>query len=156
MNLKRNENGFTIIEVVLVLAIAGLIFLMVFVAYPALSRNRQDTQRRNNLTEISGQLSQYMTNNSGKLPSNSASSGSTTFGGFMERYLKDSDFQDPKEGNYKIEAGTAGDKELPIGTIQYIRKATCDGENATGSGTERQAALRVKLASSGHFCLSVK
>ena len=38
---KQNINskkGFTIIEVVLVLAIAGLIFLMVFVALPALQR----------------------------------------------------------------------------------------------------------------------
>ena len=32
---KSNKKGFTIIEVVLVLAIAGLIFLMVFIALPA-------------------------------------------------------------------------------------------------------------------------
>ena len=41
MNLKANlksqtKKAFTIIEVVLVLAIAGLIFLMVFIALPAL------------------------------------------------------------------------------------------------------------------------
>ena len=33
---KQTKKGFTIIEVVLVLAIAGLIFLMVFIALPAL------------------------------------------------------------------------------------------------------------------------
>ena len=31
----KSKKGFTIIEVVLVLAIAGLIFLMVFIALPA-------------------------------------------------------------------------------------------------------------------------
>ena len=37
---KYNLNpGFTIIEVVLVLAIAGLIFLMVFIALPAIQRS---------------------------------------------------------------------------------------------------------------------
>ena len=34
----RRKNGFTIIEVVLVLAIGGLIFLMVFIALPALQQ----------------------------------------------------------------------------------------------------------------------
>ncbi|MCL2869540.1 prepilin-type N-terminal cleavage/methylation domain-containing protein, partial [Candidatus Saccharibacteria bacterium] len=44
-NTSRNKHfktrqGFTIIEVVLVLAIAGLIFLMVFIALPALQRSQ--------------------------------------------------------------------------------------------------------------------
>ena len=39
---KSNTKGLTIIEVVLVLAIAGLIFLMVFIALPALQRNQRD------------------------------------------------------------------------------------------------------------------
>ncbi|MBS7346174.1 MAG: type II secretion system protein, partial [Candidatus Sacchiramonaceae bacterium] len=44
---KHKKYGFTIIEVVLVLAIAGLIFLVVFIALPALQRNQRDTQREN-------------------------------------------------------------------------------------------------------------
>ena len=36
--LYKTQQGFTIIEVVLVLAIAALILLMVFVALPAFSR----------------------------------------------------------------------------------------------------------------------
>lgn len=35
-NQNSTKKGFTIIEVVLVLAVAGLIFLMVFLALPAL------------------------------------------------------------------------------------------------------------------------
>ena len=41
----QKEKGFTIIEVVLVLAIAGLIFLMVFIALPALQSSQRDTAR---------------------------------------------------------------------------------------------------------------
>ena len=65
---KANTNskkGFTIIEVVLVLAIAGLIFLMVFVALPALQRSQRDTQRRNDLSRVDTSLVQYQTNNQG-------------------------------------------------------------------------------------------
>ena len=39
---ELKQKGFTIIEVVLVLAIAALIFLMVFIALPALQRNQRD------------------------------------------------------------------------------------------------------------------
>ena len=43
---QAKQEGFTIIEVMLVLAIAALIFLMVFVALPALQRGsaRHSTQ----------------------------------------------------------------------------------------------------------------
>ena len=40
--MAKNKKGFTIIEVVLVLAIAGLIFLMVFIALPALQRSQRN------------------------------------------------------------------------------------------------------------------
>ena len=53
-NHKRQPKaGFTIIEVVLVLAIAGLIFLMVFLALPALNRGQRNTQRKRDAAQIS-------------------------------------------------------------------------------------------------------
>lgn len=64
------KGGFTIIEVVLVLAIAGLIFLMVFIALPALQRSQRDTQRRNDIANLASSITRYQTNNNGKLPSN--------------------------------------------------------------------------------------
>ena len=62
----NSKQGFTIIEVVLVLAIAGLIFLTVFVALPALQRSQRDTQRRNDMSRVDTSLVQYQTNNSTK------------------------------------------------------------------------------------------
>lgn len=61
---QQARAGFTIIEVVLVLAIAGLIFLMVFVALPALQRSQRDTARRNDMSRVDTSLVQYQTNNS--------------------------------------------------------------------------------------------
>lgn len=62
-----NKSGFTIIEVVLVLAIAGLIFLMVFVAFPALQRNQRDTQRRDDYAMLESQVVSA-SSTSGKVP----------------------------------------------------------------------------------------
>ena len=73
--LHKSKSGFTIIEVVLVLAIAGLIFLMVFLALPALQRSQRDTQRRNDMARFASQVVQYQTNNRGKVPNVAMSTG---------------------------------------------------------------------------------
>jgi len=64
-NIKTRE-GFTIIEVVLVLAIAGLIFLMVFIALPALQSSQRDTQRQQDMSRVNNALVNYQRNNSTK------------------------------------------------------------------------------------------
>ena len=66
-NIKQNTNplpkGFTIIEVVLVLAIAGLILLMVFIALPALQRNQRDAQRKQDMSRLKDAIERYKANN---------------------------------------------------------------------------------------------
>lgn len=68
MNVKQTSKGFTIIEVVLVLAIAGLIFLMVFIALPALQRNQRDTARKTDVSAVASAVSTYISNNRGTFP----------------------------------------------------------------------------------------
>lgn len=65
-NIKAKK-GFTIIEVVLVLAIAGLIFLMVFIALPALQRSQKDSQRQNDYSLLSSAITSYSSSNGGRL-----------------------------------------------------------------------------------------
>ncbi len=68
MNKKQTVKGFTIIEVVLVLAIAGLIFLMVFVALPALQSGQRDTARKQDVGNVGTAINNYSSANRGKLP----------------------------------------------------------------------------------------
>ena len=65
---NNNKKGFTIIEVVLVLAIAGLIFLMVFIALPALQRSQRNTRRRQDMARILSAVNDYQANNNGMSP----------------------------------------------------------------------------------------
>jgi prepilin-type N-terminal cleavage/methylation domain-containing protein len=64
----RKEKGFTIIEVMIVLAIAGLIMAIVFLAVPALQRNTRNTQRRSDATHLAGLVNEYSSNHAGTLP----------------------------------------------------------------------------------------
>ncbi len=70
--LTKKERGFTIIEVMIVLAIAGLIMLIVFLAVPALQRNSRNTQRKNDVSAIVGAINEWSSNNNGQLPTNAA------------------------------------------------------------------------------------
>lgn len=72
---KKRDEGFTIIEVLIVLAIAGLIMLVVFLAVPALNRNSHNTQRKNDAAGIMGALQETINNSNGTAPSGTTTPG---------------------------------------------------------------------------------
>lgn len=152
---ELKQKGFTIIEVVLVLAIAALIFLMVFIALPALQRNQRDTQRRTDAGRFASQVQQYSTNNGGKIPANTDELVT-----FKTNYLKwatgtTGEFNDPKSGSaYTINytRNAPGD-----GQISYAASSKCDGEEIVAdTNNPRIGAIAVKLEGSGVFCQTTK
>ncbi len=74
---KTSSEGFTIIEVMIVLAIAALILLIVLLAVPALQRSANNTSRKNDTSAIAAALSNYVNNNNNQLPTTVASNGNT-------------------------------------------------------------------------------
>jgi prepilin-type N-terminal cleavage/methylation domain-containing protein len=56
---SKNTKGFTIIEVMIVLAIAGLIILIVLLAVPALQRNSRNTARKNDAQAMVSAILEY-------------------------------------------------------------------------------------------------
>src|SRR5437879_1998002 len=75
-NTNRQNSGFTIIEVLIVLAIAGLILLIVFLAVPALQRNAHNTSIKNDVSSILGGMTEFTNNNNGLIPN--SITGNTT------------------------------------------------------------------------------
>jgi prepilin-type N-terminal cleavage/methylation domain-containing protein len=65
--LRNKNEGFTIIEVLIVLAIAGLILLIVFLAVPALRRNARNTQRTDDAAKVGAQVSECLNNRNGQV-----------------------------------------------------------------------------------------
>ena len=106
--MKARKKGFTIIEVVLVLAIAGLIFLAVFIALPALQRNQRNTQRIRDLALIVAQMDKFRAHNSNRSVSDNYAyafrNDSTAIGfcTFYNKYVSD-ETVDPSTGTpYKV------------------------------------------------------
>lgn len=70
-NLNQNK-GFTIVEVIIVLAVGGLILLIVFEAIPALQRNGRNNQRKHDVSDILQAVSHYEVDNSANFPTSAA------------------------------------------------------------------------------------
>lgn len=66
--INKLNQGFTIIEVLIVLAIAGLILAIVFLAVPALQRNSRNTAIRSDAASALAAVNDYIANNQGALP----------------------------------------------------------------------------------------
>lgn len=111
MRKGESKKGFTIIEVVLVLAIAGLIFLMVFIALPSLQRNQRDAKRRDDMAVLLDAIKKYQTNNRGALPASNVPAtflrvyytpdGTSPWYVFYRQYLGDN-FKDPDGTAYDL------------------------------------------------------
>lgn len=148
---KNNQKGFTIIEVVLVLAIAGLIFLMVFIALPALQRGQRDSQRKTDISRAITQLSQYQSSNRNNLPANTHAAWNS----FRDSYLKagGDTFADPSEGDYVFSyRGTNRTTPTTLTTSIYVHgSSTCQGETVIQAGS-RKVALTYKLEGGGIVC----
>ena len=165
--------GFTIIEVSLVLAIAGLIFLMVFIALPALQRQQRDTARKEDITAFISAVKKYQTNNRGALPDDR--SDSTSWDKFVDDYMNNG-FEDPSTGErYElvVEACNGGGKDktcatnekwqkvltdnfnVSAGNMYVITQAKCAGDESTGvlsTANTRKIAVLYKLEGGGLYC----
>lgn len=138
-NIKSKEEGFTIIEVVLVLAIAALIFLIVFLALPQLQKNRRDTQRRNDGGRIVSQLESWAGDHNGTYPTDAE-----FIAGFKDNYV-DGDITTPENGSYTLQVAAP----TAVNQVQYLSSGDngCDG-TALGA---REVGVKVGLES-GEYC----
>jgi prepilin-type N-terminal cleavage/methylation domain-containing protein len=148
---RKKQNGFTIIEVVLVLAIAALIFLMVFIALPALQRSQRDTQRKADVARVQTAIQSYQSSNRNGLPAFDAGfiSGYLTVGGDL--------FADPDGTSYTFSVNTTNGyvpATFVPGQMWYTLRAKCNGESVvTGQGTSK-VAVQYKLEGGGTTCVN--
>lgn len=160
--LQNRSKGFTIIELLIVLAIAALIILIVLIAVPQLQRNQRNTARQNIAGRIATEINNYAGNNNGNTPTENADATTGFTGGFANRYLSNIDINDPQTGQ-PVGSGSGGvafaftGATEPGGTpgnLLYGRNRICNGEIATGAGANaRNFVLVIRLEGGAGYCL---
>ena len=140
MNKRTQTSGFTIIEVVLVLAIAALIFLMIFVALPALQRGQRDTARKNDVGTIASAVSTYRSNNRNQLPAATAD---------LDSYL-----DELAQISTVTVTDTGGTEAINEDAAKIYTGMECNGTDAQDGGP-RDAAVRAFIENGDVYCQDV-
>jgi prepilin-type N-terminal cleavage/methylation domain-containing protein len=139
---KSNSEGFTIIEVMIVLAIAGLILLIVFLAIPALQRNSRNTQRKNDAAAYAAAVSEDVNNNNGVIPATAGAATSNVAAGQLT--TRDYAIASPM---------TALPGTLVDGTVYIRNSSTCaaggGGRLSTAGGSARAVTITYLIESPG-------
>lgn len=137
-NLRKKTEGFTIIEVLIVLAIAGLIMLIVFLAVPALQRNQRNSARTNDASRVAAAVTECLANTNGMVAncSTAAQIGNPTLS---------------RLDNVQFGAGAANNT-----TARVIYGQQCDpaGQNATPGGGTRAFAVVFQLEPAVNRCIA--
>ena len=154
---KRNaQSGFTIIEVLIVLAIAGLILLVVFLAVPALQRNAHNTTKKSDVAGLLGAMTEYVSNNNGSLPTATSSPfpNSVKIGVGPTNNLVDVKLGNFDGNNVTISSVIPAAGSLPTSqdSVVIYLKATCSANAPTASTTARNFAAYYVLEGGAKQC----
>lgn len=160
---SSSSRGFTIVEVMFVLAIAGMIMLIVFLAVPALQRNARNTQRKSDASRVAAALTDFVSNSNGALPSLG-----TAWATDCDTVVKDAGKLGaanvtlkcgPSDGSAAnsnfLSATPAGKITTPLtanrDAFLLDEKAVCSSPGTTTSGQSRQMALLYTVEGGGNY-----
>ncbi len=132
--INKNSNrveGFTIVEVGLVLALGALIFLSVFLVLPAFQRNARDNARKDDVAAVANAVSKFYAND----PSNILSDPSD-----LRKYLND--FSSGSSLSVRISGSsracaTTATGLMHGGQLDYDQILVCSGYRCKTDGVTR-------------------
>jgi prepilin-type N-terminal cleavage/methylation domain-containing protein len=140
--MTKNKKGFTIIEVVLVLAIAGLIFLMVFIALPALQRGQRNTQREDDMARVLTKFNEYQANNNGNYPFKTVNKAAKIDHNFVKRYM-DSGCTNKSITSNSEDAGCGSEFRDPDGVNYYFVYSANNDAKATSQTNDTDVSSTI-------------
>lgn len=177
----KRTSGFTIIEVMIVLAIAGLIMVIVFLAVPQLQRNQRDNARQSIVNRLKAEIENYASNNQGRYPfgptlssswgtecKNMGSKGTTgACADFYSRYISGTgstplvNTNDPTTGDPTVVqiSSSAGLPSWSVGHVWVSVGNQCNGENlqagtgGVGSNSRRYAIITALDKTDTWYCV---
>ena len=160
INKVNKQHGFTIIEVALVLAIAGLIFLVVFLALPALQNSQKDMARRQDVGRVVSALQAYKADNNGDLTSLASFNGTLYYAMFSKYFGKLSQADrvrvwisaNSNAPNWLKDPNNGGNNSVGV-----ILGYTCANLGVSGAGTDStsDAAVWYLLTNGTNYCVNI-
>ena len=142
----KREEGFTIIEVLIVLAIGALIILAVLLAVPALQTNQKNSQRKSEAARVATGVTNYIADGG----STAAASFTTANTDVQARSLTSKDILQTVD--FKAAATTLA----ASGTVVSVYINTACSGTASGTATTGSYAVVYALANGGTGCITTQ
>lgn len=149
-NLRKQQKGFTIIEVMIVLVIAAVIILIVFLAVPALQRNQRNTSFKNAIGAVLAGTTEFTNINNGQ-----TATGITQAAGSPDVQITGgagtTAVTVKVQGGYTFSASTTAPATGVAGTaaIAFNRKCNTAGTALDTATTNRSVAALYNLETTG-------
>jgi type II secretory pathway pseudopilin PulG len=136
MRLNKQQTGLTIVEILIVLAVIGLIMVVVFLSVGNLNRSHRNAQRSQDAQTLTDHVERYILDNRGNLPTaNCVGTDSTCIvhSAQLRFYDEKSSFVRYYES---FSVGLKRTNPAHIGYIDVVRGHQCEAApNADGRGT---------------------
>jgi prepilin-type N-terminal cleavage/methylation domain-containing protein len=139
---NKLTQGFTIIEVLIVLAIAGLILAIVFLAVPALQRNSRNQGIRSDAASILAGVNDFIANNQGQLPTTIACANGTV--DITSTVAGTTATQAKVRGGTACSASTTMPTAGTLGTIAIAMNNKCNGNGFATANRSVAAGFRIE------------
>jgi prepilin-type N-terminal cleavage/methylation domain-containing protein len=156
----NQSKGFTIIETLIVLAIAATIFLVVFLAVSALDRSSRNTARKEDAANVLAAVGDYVSDNNGALPpvgstvtgagqswtlngNGGGATGNVSVGLKMSHYVGGNiTFVNPPVSNVAL-----GQNDV----VEVVNNATCGTSSSAAAGSTGSYAVVYTIESGSNF-----
>ena len=143
--IKSKQEGFTIIEVLIVLAIASLILLVVFLAVPGLQRSNANNAAKNDATRIASAITSWVANNGATVPSSALTAAQVN-----------TVFADLGASNTaKLKGGDAAAISTVIGATVADQTWYTDNVGATFDGTAAAKTYTVPAVTGNKYAVDI-
>lgn len=151
-SLQKNNRGFTIVELLIVIVVIGILAALVITTFNGIQQKGRDTERQTDIKALHGQLEAYYAQN-GNYPT-LADLNDRADGGFVKDNLKGLD-----EGAFVDPNNKTSDKELKAtATTNFYtyttEPSTCDNATTPCSGYTLTADLEGTIDGSGTYSKS--
>lgn len=146
ISLKKRNEGFTIVELLIVIVVIGILAALVITTYSGIQEKARNTERTTDLKAVQSHLETYFAIN-GFYPTSSATTGlgsdsaeNVTFIGANMKGLDKEALRDPQAatGDYSLSTSATPSKEY-----SYI--PTVDGTTACDNAAPATYCLKYKL-----------
>jgi prepilin-type N-terminal cleavage/methylation domain-containing protein len=143
MSFLRKNKGFTLIELVIVLAIAALILAAILLAVGGAQKGQRDSQRKGDAGRILAAAEAQAGNSAGVFPADGVGPSATYFSG-----------TDPNGSAYTFSTAAAS----ATGNVQYRASADCTGNTPTVNASlgARVVAVGIYQEQGGVYCVTNK